>query len=142
MPTLDEVKERLGILAGGRELAKREEVTQLAKVLRDYESLEAVLRGKYDDLPCIAVATGKRLVIVAKGTGKAFVVEEVPYQNVKNVQSASSVSFGSITLRTADKSIAITDVPGDMVRAFLQTVRPNLSTAKDNPSTRGSQKAR
>lgn len=133
MPTLEEVKEQIGVIDGASRFLGRKEIKELPKILWEDEKVEKVVQGTYNNSNGLLVATNKRLVFVNKGIGK-LKVEDFPYDKLTSIQYETGWMLGSITIFTSGNKAEIKNVHKDQCKNFADNVRARITAVSGHAS--------
>lgn len=116
MPTLDEVKEQLRAVGGGRLDLARPEAGLLAQLLGDGERIERFHVASFDDTNGVLYLTSERALYLSQSLRKKTVTQrEIPINDIKSILHMQGV--GSGTLQITRQSTGETDVFSKLVGA-------------------------
>jgi hypothetical protein len=133
MPTLEEIKDQIEHLPGGKGFVGRKEVKQLPGILWEDERCENIIRGWYASGNGILVATNKRLVFVDKGM-VGLRVEDFPYDKITSIQYHLGFAGGTLTIFASGNKADIQHVPKDQCKAFGDFVRARITGVAQHAS--------
>jgi Bacterial PH domain/Short C-terminal domain len=133
MPTLEEIRDQIGHLPGGKGFLGRKEVKQLPSILWEDEAIESIIRGFYANGTGILIATNKRLVFVDKGI-TSLRVEDFPYDKITSIQYHLGIAGGTLTIFASGNKADIQHVPKDQCKAFGDFVRARTTGVTQHQS--------
>ena len=108
-------------------LLGRMEIKELPNILWEYELIEDLVQGRYQNKNGLLVATSKRLIFIDKGFFGKLTVEEFPFDKISSIQYQAGLLLGTITIFASGNKAEIENVDKKRVKAFGNYLRTRIS---------------
>lgn len=102
MPVPKEIIDRqLSSIRQFDEFFTRKEISYLPEIIREGETIQAVISGMYDGNTWLIVATDQRLLFLDKGLLYGLKQIEMPLSEIQTIQHKTGIVFGELLITTA-----------------------------------------
>lgn len=112
--------------AAGWMPAAGKELKRLPSLLREGETVEAMVPGKYGGGLGLIVATDARVIVMHTRMFKE-VTEDLPYNKLSGVQWSTGFASGTATFTGSGVSVEVTEVPSVKGEPVIRLIRERIA---------------